>query len=63
MRNPKLRQAAITISDGSAQRVLPASPARRCRPSRAPLFTRPTSGCSRNRHTTAIATMLVTTGR
>ena len=61
--NPRFFHAAITISDGSAKRVSlsqpgPVMPIR----SRRPLMS-PVSVPSSSRQTTAIATMLVTTGR
>ena len=60
---PMLRQADMPISEGIAQVVLLSQdgPSMPTYPSS--VLTMPLSGCSRNRHTTATATMLVTTGR
>ena len=63
MQNPRFRQAAIAMivgiaSAGSASQLGPSIPTW---PSS--MLSRPWSGLSRKRHTTAIATMLVTTGR
>ncbi|SKF62095.1 Uncharacterised protein [Mycobacteroides abscessus subsp. abscessus] len=59
---PKLRQVAMMISESKAVRVSPSQlgPSMPTQPST--VFTSPLSGCSRNRQTTATATMEVITG-
>jgi hypothetical protein len=63
MQKPRLRQAAIAMIDGMA-RVGSASQFGPSKPTAEMIMlSTPWSGFSRNRQTTAIATMLVTTGR
>ena len=61
---PRFRQAAIAMIDGHGERRVRPSQLGPLMPNAASaMLTRPESGSSTNRQTTAMATMLVTTGR